>query len=210
MHLFRFNAAVSASPSLPAKILRWEFVTLSPPQLLPVHHLMAGISADGLHGNLPPLWPRRCMKLAHGRILSHCSLLSFAFLSSLTEFTRLKSPVQLVLSILNTLPHFLEAPFPHHSHGANSQHLKTRSTASSGTCYFTCTCPSPSFLPLLSTPLLLEVPPVSAAVPLTQMYLCAAFPDFHLGCSASQHPEEHGGDFYLTPQCQDSCLSFPQ
>lgn len=101
-------------------------------------------------------------------------------------------------------------PFPHHSHGANSQHLKTRSTASSGTCYFTCTCPSPSFLPLLSTPLLLEAPPVSAAVPLTQMYLCAAFPDFHLGCSASQHPQEHGGDFYLTPQCQDSCLPFPQ
>lgn len=159
--------------SLP-RFLDGSLFTLSPPQLLSAYHLMAGISADGLHGNLPPLWPRRCTKLAHGRILSHCSPLSFAFLSSLTEFTLLDSPVQLVLSLLNTLPPFLESPFPHHSYGANSQHLKTRSTASPGTCYFKCTCLSPSFLLLLNTPLLLE-----AAVPLTQLYLCAAFPDFH-------------------------------
>lgn len=163
--------------SLP-RFLDGSLFTLSPPLPLPAHQVMAGISADGLHGNLPPLWPRRCTKLAHEGsflIAVFCLLLSSRPLQSSHCSTLQPSPV---LSLLNTLPPFLDSPFPHHSHGANSQHLKkTRSTASPGTCYFTCPLPSPSFLPLLSTPPLLEAPPIPTAVPFTQMYLCAFFPD---------------------------------
>lgn len=99
--------------SLPRFLGGSLFIPSSPPQLLPAHQPMVGTSADGLHGNLPSLWPRRCTKLARGKILPRHSSLSFSLslIQGKSPHCSILHPGP-VLSLLKTLPPFLSSPSP--------------------------------------------------------------------------------------------------
>lgn len=110
--------------SLPRFLGGSLFILSSPPQLLPAHQPMVGTSADGLHGNLPSLWPRRRTKLARGKILPRHSSLSFSLslIQGKSPHCSILHPGP-VLSLLKTLPPFLES-FLHQPHNADSLSLK--------------------------------------------------------------------------------------